>query len=181
MTTEGRPGVLGRKRCDYRGKTWNSGLGYGRKRRGELVSKEGLRLRYLSRPVGLLSLASPLQFERVRECSSGSCGIACHSSTHTMSDFGKVTFPLGICLLICKMRVWHIWLHARDLRHLSLHCKHDVLLTLFDSISIPGEVLFSKKRLMRRKSNNIELLLFSRFCNMQCPYIILLNYPSKVL
>jgi len=181
MTTEGRPGVLGRKWCYYRGKTWSSGLGYGRKRRGELGSRESLRLRYLSRPVGQLSLASPLLFERVRECSSRPCGIACHSSTHTMSDFGKVAFPLGICLLICKMRVWHIWLHcARHLRHLSLHCKHDVLLTLFDNISIPGEILFSNKRLIRRKINNIELLLFSRFCAMQCPYIILLNYPSKV-
>ena len=31
--------------CDYRGKTWNSGLGDGGKRRGKLGRRESLRLR----------------------------------------------------------------------------------------------------------------------------------------
>ena len=86
VTTEGRPGALD---WDVAGKGEES------------WAAESVRLSCRSRLAGLLSLASPLRFERVRECSSGPCGMACHSSIRTMSDFGKVPLPLGICLLSC--------------------------------------------------------------------------------
>lgn len=108
MTTEGRPGVLGRKWCDYRGKTWSSGLGYGRKRRGELGSKRGseakipLQASWTAEP----SFSSPVWRSQRMLIRTLWDSLSFFHSYHEWLWEGH--FPLGICLLICKMRVWYL-------------------------------------------------------------------------
>lgn len=62
---------------------------------------------------------------------------------------------------------------------LSLDCKHDLLFySLWWYLNSRRDFIF-KEETIWGKANSIELLLFSRFCAVQCSCVILLNYPSE--